>query len=208
MSLLTPWGYSLNDVDSLPAVLTVDEFNQITAFKYDGDVRTEQNLSAASAAIRNYCGWHVCPELSCEFDTTFFDYRVTEFRGGLFIQLPAAFVSSVESITIGDSEYDTFVLDHNGILRVYGINKVCMPPYTNISVVYTAGVPSGLASAIKELAAHRVTHALVSSAGVQSETAGGVSITYNASWVNGSRATALVDDNKEVLQPYRIQGVF
>jgi hypothetical protein len=65
-----------------------------------------------------------------------------------------------------------------------------------------------MAAAIKELVAHRVTHALASSSGVQSETAGGVSVTYNASWVNGSRATALADDNKEVLQPYRIQGVF
>ena len=62
--------------------------------------------------------------------------------------------------------------------------------------------------AIKELIAHRVTHALASSAGVQSETAGGVSVTYSANWINSSRATALADDNKEVLAPYRVRGVF
>ena len=37
---------------------------------------------------------------------------------------------------------------------------------------------------------------------------GGVSIPYNAAWVNSARASALPDDDKEVLAPYRIQGVF
>ena len=45
-------------------------------------------------------------------------------------------------------------------------------------------------------------------AGITSEAAGGVSITYNANWINSARATALPDDNKEVLAPYRLQGVF
>ena len=45
-------------------------------------------------------------------------------------------------------------------------------------------------------------------AGVTSEASGGVSVTYNATWINNSRATALPDDNKEVLAPYRLQGVF
>ena len=62
--------------------------------------------------------------------------------------------------------------------------------------------------AIKELIAHRVTHALAQSYGVQSEAAGGVSVTYNATWTNNARATALPSDNKEVLAPYRLQGVF
>jgi hypothetical protein len=43
---------------------------------------------------------------------------------------------------------------------------------------------------------------------VQSEAAGGVSVTYNATWTNSARATALPSDNKEVLAPYRLQGVF
>jgi len=58
------------------------------------------------------------------------------------------------------------------------------------------------------LTAHRVTHAVTSSYGVTSEAAGGVSITYNASWAGNTRATALPDDNKEVLLPYRVGGVF
>ena len=55
---------------------------------------------------------------------------------------------------------------------------------------------------------HRVTHALANSYGIQSESSGGVSVTYSANWINNSRATALADDNKEVLEPYRLRGVF
>ena len=73
---------------------------------------------------------------------------------------------------------------------------------------YTAGLPDQLMGAVMELTAHRLTHALASSNGVTSETAGGVSITYNANWINSARATALPDDNKEVLAPYKLQGVF
>ena len=43
---------------------------------------------------------------------------------------------------------------------------------------------------------------------VVSESVGGVSVTYNANWTNSARATALADDNKEVLSPYRLRGVF
>jgi hypothetical protein len=61
---------------------------------------------------------------------------------------------------------------------------------------------------IQELIAHRVTHALASSNGITSEAAGGVSVTYNANWINSARATALPDDNKEVLAPFVVRGVF
>jgi hypothetical protein len=61
---------------------------------------------------------------------------------------------------------------------------------------------------IKDIIAHRVTHALANSYGVSSEAAGGVSVTYNANWINSSRATALPTDNKEVLEPYKLTGVF
>ena len=79
---------------------------------------------------------------------------------------------------------------------------------TRLAVAYTAGLPDGLMDGIQELISHRVTHALASSAGVQSESAGGVSITYSANWINSARSTALPDDNKEVLAPYRVRGVF
>jgi hypothetical protein len=209
MSLLTNWGYAVTNVDALPEMLEAIEYDQFTADKFVGDKRTHSNIMAAESAIRNYCGWHVFPELDCRLDTTFFDRRVTTAGRYIMIQLPATYVTAVKSIQIAGVAYDeTFVLDNNGILRIYDVNMCAIREYSKIVVEYTAGIPKELAAGLKELIAHRVTHAMASSDGVQSESAGGVSITYNASWTNNARATALTDDNKEVLSPYKLKGVF
>ena len=209
MSIMTTWGYSLIDTDTVSDLMTLTEFNDFTAQKYIGDERAEFDIRAASSAIREFCGWHVYPSQACELNTTFFDKRVSVVDRMLLIQLPATFVSSIELIQIGDEVIDeTYVLMTNGVLRIYGISLSRMKLWTPVVVRYTAGIPEGAADGLKELIAHRVTHALASSEGVQSETAGGVSVTYNANWINNSRATALADDNKEVLSPYRLRGVF
>lgn len=207
MSLLTNWGYALMDTDELTAFLTDDEFSAYTAGKFDGDERITSNIKAASMAIRNYCGWHMYPAHACELKATFYDKRVTIVGGGILIQLPARHVSAITSVTIAGESYTEFTLETNGTLRVYG-NFSGLRMHSEIDVIYTAGLPDGLMDSIKELAANRVIHALASSYGVTSEAAGGVSITYNASWAGNTQATALTDPGKEVLTPYRLEGVF
>ena len=214
MSVLTNWGYTITDVDIIEPMVSADEFDEFTGGKYSGDGRTESNIKAASAAIRNYCGWHVYPSYSCELDGHLQDENITRVGKGLLIQLPAKFVSEVDSIVIDGVEYTEasgavhFVAQTNGIIHVYGLDFSCMHPYTEMKVCYKAGISDALVDSIKELISHRVTHALASSGGIQSETAGGVSITYSANWTNSARSTALADDNKEVIAPYRLQGVF
>ena len=57
MSLLTTWGYTITDgIEELPPMLSVEDFNAMTANKYAGNTRIEPNIAAASLAIRNYCG--------------------------------------------------------------------------------------------------------------------------------------------------------
>ena len=207
MSLVTNWGYTLTGADALTDFLTDAEFDAFTAGKYDGDARIAPNINSVSQAVRNYCGWHLYPSLACEMRAALIDKRVTVVGPDLLIQLPARYVSGITSVTIGGEEYSTFTFETNGTLRVYDVHTR-LERYSEIVVVYTAGLPDGLMGAIKELAANRVTHALASSYGVTSEAAGGVSITYNASWAGNTRATALTDDSKEVLTPYRLEGVF
>lgn len=202
--MLTNWGYSVDG--TLSDFITDAEFDAYTASKFDGDARIESNIKSATAAIRNYVGWHLYPELPCELSTTFFDRRISEARGGVLIQLPAKFVTEITGITIDGESCDQYMLDSSGLLKVYGVPVHA--EYTPVVVDYKAGLPTGLMDAVKELTAHRVTHALASSYGVTSEAAGGVSVTYNASWAGNTRSTALPDDNKEVLLPYRIGGVF
>lgn len=206
MSLLTTWGYELTALDTLPDLLSVEEFNTFTGNKYAGySTQVGVEISAATAAIRNYVGWHLAPPASCELSTTFLDRRVTRVGTDILIQLPARYVTDIDAVTIGGVEYEDYILDPSGLLRVLNVSG---DRYTPIVVSYTAGLPEGLMAPIKELVAHRVTHAVAVPAGVTSEASGGVSVTYNANWINNARATALVGDNKEILIPYKVQGVF
>lgn len=203
--MITLWGYELIDVCGLPDLLSAEDFDFFTARKYAGDIRIPKELEAASAAIRNYCGWHLYPSLPCKLKMTMQDRRITRTGVDLLIQLPAKFVSSVEGVTVGGNAYE-YSFETNGILRVYDVG--CYGRRTHVVVEYTAGLPDGMMGTINELAAHMSTRALASSGGVTNETAGGVSITYNANWVANARATALPDDGKEALTPFRCQGVF
>lgn len=201
----TLWGYELTNDDTMPDLLSAEDFNQLTANKFAGDVRIPGELEAAGMAIRNYVGWHLYPSEACRLTVTMQDRRITCVGVDILIQLPSKFVTDVESVMIDDVAYE-YTFESNGILRVYDVYRRFRK--TEVVVEYTAGLPDALMGAVKELVAHRMTHALASSNGITSETAGGVSITYNAGWVNSARATALPSDNKEVLAPYRLQGVF
>lgn len=210
MSLLTTWGYTITDADELTDMMSEEEFNQLTANKYAGDVRITPNLSAACMGIRNYCGWHVYPAQECSFTERLLSGNGWIKRVGtdILIQLPAAYVTDVSSVKIDGESSEDFTFEANGLVRVFDVYQHAVTRKTVITVAYTAGVSGALMGGLKELVAHRITHALASSNGVNSETAGGVSVTYNANWINSARATALPDDNKEVLAPYKVRGVF
>lgn len=208
MSLLTNWGYTLTELDSMPDMIIDSEYAEFTADKYSGDSRVAGNIRAVSSAIRNYCGWHVYPSAECSVSLLMNDRRVTITGCDLLIQLPSKFVTAVSSVLINDVEYTSYTFETNGILRVYDVSFYGLERYTPIDITFTSGLDDAMMGGIKELAAHRITHAMASSNGITSEAAGGVSVTYNANWINSARATALPDDNKEVLAPYRLQGVF
>lgn len=191
--MLTNWGYEIES-ETLPDMLTVAEFNQATGNQYAAQ-DVEGQIKAAQSAIRDWCGWHVYPELSC----TFTDDSLPKKR---VIQLPATHVSAVDSATVDGAEV-SFKAKRNGLVRLDV--PTCTDEWETIEVTYTAGVQD--ASVLKDLIIHRVTHAFAVPAGVQSETAGGVSITYTSSWTSNNRATNLPDDNLRVLSPYRVRTV-
>lgn len=207
MSVQTKWGYTLTDLDSLPDMLSDEEFDEYTANRYAGDVRIAPNIKSACAAVRNYCGWHIFPSASCSMTVLMNDKRVTRNNSDLLIQLPAAFVTEILSVTVDGKTYMA-TCETNGILRVYDVEFSTLKRYSPIEVIYKAGVDEDTIDELKELIASRVTHATASSNGITSEAAGGVSVTYNASWVNSASATTLPDSTREVLAPYRVRGVF
>jgi hypothetical protein len=198
--VITNWGYDING-NSLPGILDAAGFNALTGNKYQGDARIESMLASATAAVRDYCGWHVYPSTACTF---------TGDTDGVsrIIQLPARHVTAVSSVKINGETLDAseYRWKSNGLIGlVHGTGR---SDWNDIEVVYTAGISESWAAALKELIAYRVSHALAGTNGVQSEATGGVSVTYNASWINGASASGLPDTAREVLTPYRLQGVF
>lgn len=203
--ILTTWNYTLTDVDEMPKLLTAEEFNSMTAGRYPGDVRIDPMISAAESAIREYCGWHLADNQPCQATFLGRDKAVSKTSCDILIQLPATYVTEVTSVTINGTEVNYFDITTDGLLWIY---DSWVSRHDKIVVNYSSGLPEALMGGIKELICHRVTHALAQSYGIQSEAAGGVSVTYSANWINSARATALPEDNKEVLSPYRLRRVF
>lgn len=203
MSYLTNWGYELPDVESLPDIISTEEFNIMTANRYSGDVRISSGIAAASLALRNYCGWHLTSSLGCKILWTVANLRIIRHGRDITMQLPTRFLTAVNSVTVADEEITDFSFQTNGLLTLYDIR-----PHNRRDVVeveYTAGIPD--ASAVKDLVAQMVTLPLAKSYGVTSEAAGGVSITYNSAWTNGS-FSQILENNAAMLAPYRLEGVF
>lgn len=205
MSILTNWGYALVDDDSLFDMMDYAEYCTYSG-RSDNTERVEAEISAACASIRNYVGWHLYPPASCRFEALASDRRVIYHGSDMLVQLPARYVSAVSAVTVDSVEYTHYYIDTNGLLTIFNVRPIRR--YAVIVVEYDAGLSDAMMAPIKELIAHRVTHAMAVPAGITSEASGGVSVTYNATWINNSRATALMGDNKELLIPYKVQGVF
>ena len=203
MSLLTNWGYTLVNATALPVAITVTEFNTYTGGKYTGDTRIEPSIKAASLALENYCGWHLFGAEACKISWTIKNRGIIITGRDLLIQLPARMITGITSVTINSEATTDVTFQANGLLTVYDVSISSRRDL--IEVVYTAGVTSS--DALKELVADMVTLKLAKSYGVTSEAAGGVSITYNSSWTNGSYDRVL-ENNAALLHPYRLEGVF
>lgn len=217
---LSPWGYII-DAETLPDLITATDFSNFTNGKFGTtDTRISAVIPSASSSIRNYCGWHISPNLTCGMLYNVRDLRDAFVNGDLLVQLPATFVTSVDKVVLGavwDSDAEDWsgevITDSDrieigmgdGLLKVYDVGF--QDKRSRIFIKYTAGLPNNAIPLIKELAANRVTRALTDTYGVNSETAGGVSISYNSTW-SGKGATALTDDTREILEAYRVKGVY
>lgn len=187
----TAWGYS---VENLEPLLSVEDFNEMTSGAYEGNERIESALNAASQAVRNYCGWHICPALSCE---------AYPIGGGKVMKLPAGYVPSIESVfedgvELGAGQYEW---RHDGLLR-----RACFKNWSGkwdaIEVHYTAGYEADAVPDLTETIRAITEGVLTVSAGVTSESADGVSISYSSS--ASSIAAALTSQYKSALEIYKV----
>lgn len=214
---LSPWGYII-DSETLPDFLTSLEFSAFSNRKFDGDVRISANIPSATASIRNFCGWHISPNLTCGMLYRLQDLRDAFVGNDLIVQLPATFVTSVDKIVLDavfnaqTGYYDGDVITNydagmgSNLIRIYNVGY--RDRKSKIFIKYTAGFPDTQIPAIKELTADLVIHSVANPYGVNSEAAGGVSISYSSTWAGQSTSTALPNDVREVLDSYKVKGVF
>lgn len=201
----TPWGYTLTELNALPTILTEEEFSTMTAGRYTGDVRIPSMLAAAQSAVRELCGWHIADNQPCEVTLLGRDKAVSKNGSDVLIQLPATFVTEVSSVEINDGSLLDYDVTTDGLLWLY---DTCFNRRAKIVITYSAGLTDELAGGVKEVIANRVTHALASSYGIQSETAGGESVSYSSVYMSTANATALPETSREALMPYRLRRLF
>ena len=187
--MYTPWGY---EVEDLPPIISEDELNAATGNAHAGDVRLIAAIDAASAAIRNECGWHVSPPLTCTAHLS---------PDGKVAKLPANLVTEIKSVTedgkeLAPGEYEA---RHDGLMR-----RACFRNWSRrwdgVTVEYVAG--HEITPELSSLAINLVEAALTTPTGVASESAGGVSISYRAAAT--TIAAAAIGGAASVLAPYRL----
>lgn len=188
----TAWGYDVSE--TLTPIISVADFNTITNNAYSGNPRIEAALKAASQAIRNFCGWHITPALTCTANPA---------GGAAVMQLPAGYVSAISKITengteLGSGDYEW---RKDGLIRRKD-RRAWSDSWDGIEVVYTAGYSSDAVPDLAEAVCAITAGVLAVSAGVISESADGVSISYSAS--ASSIAASLTSQQKSALEPYRV----
>lgn len=193
----TPWGYSV-DADTLDPIITAEQFAVITGGMFSASPeRVAAVLSGVSAAIRDYCGWHVAPSLTCVF------------RGngeGRLLMLPAMGVSDVASVSIMDSDSTGELLPANqyewtaaGMVRLrFGRFP---DAWRGVLCEYTAGFDS---ASLGVVVAQIAGNALAASPGVADERAGNVSISYNRTGEGITGGVSLLPRDVELLAPYKL----
>lgn len=213
---LSPWGYII-DAETLPNFLTFGEFNNFTNGKFGADMRIMSNIPAATESIRNYCGWHIAPSLTCGMLYNVRDLRDAFVGPDLLVQLPSTYVTSVEKVVVnavwnastndwdGDVITDFDIGMGTGLLRLYDVGY--LDRKSKIFIKFVSGYENAPAS-IKGLTADCISHSVANPYGVSSESAGGVSVSYSGVWAGMSASSSLPSETKEVLEAYRLKGVF
>lgn len=187
----TLWGY---DVESMEPILSASDFHARTDCVFLDNPRIESALFAASQAVRNYCGWHICPSLECTAHPD---------GGSNVLRLPAGYVSEITKVTEDGEELNEgqYEWRRDGLLRRAQFKR-WSPRWDGIEVKYTAGYEASAVPDLTEAVCAITAGVLSVSAGVISESADGVSVSYSQS--ASSIAAGLTAQQKAALEAYKV----
>lgn len=190
----TPWGY---DVDVLPDLISVKDFDLLTGNAFAGRDGVELVLSAVSQMVRDYCGWHISPNLPCGTEAT---------AEGRFVALPTMCLTSVDSIEDGGEELSEGEYEYmrNGLVR-----RCCFRSFTSrwggVKVRFHSGFDyePALAGVVAQIAAN----SLAAPQGIASERTGNVEVEYNRTGDGITGGITILPREEMVLQSYRLKAM-
>lgn len=197
--LLTQWGYEaeVGDETAVPALVTPADIETASKGQIKAnDPRVEAMCLAVSSAIRDYCGWHIAPVLKCRYTTELSDK---------IIYLPAVGVREIDSLSVDGKSISVDSIEYkpSGLVRLANLSSVDGIKWGSTVVEYEAGF-SNTAALVSQIAAQIALNSLTASAGIRSEAAGQVSLTYNTTGDGITGGVSLLGRDMLLLKPYRL----
>lgn len=192
-SIVEPAG----DVFRLPPLVTPAEFAAWTKGKVaETDPRVPPLLAGASAAVRNWCRWHIAPVLE--------ETLTGDGGGGRLLLLPTGRLVSVLSVDNGGEAVDAGLVDfsRHGMLELSAGSFSSRLGSVAVRVRHgfdLAEVPD-VAQIVKQVTAN----ALASPMGATREQAGQVSVSWATTAPGVSGGLSLLARDLDVLAAYRI----
>lgn len=188
MMVATDYGYSVEgELDSL---ISVFDFLTLCPGLSATTEQVQAVLDAVSAAVRDYCGWHVSPSLECDY---------TGSGCADLLMLPGMNVTSVDTLEISGDAVTDYEWTGAGMVRL--TSALFPQSWRSVRCVYTAGYSSAV---LAHVVAQIASNALVAAPGVSSERAGNVSVTYNQTGAGITGGISLLARDRELLARYRL----
>lgn len=186
--MLTNWGYEV--AGEIPPIIDAAEFDKLTGgvMSATSEQKTAM-LGSVSAAIRDYCGWHVGPALECEY--------IGNGEGRL-LMLPAMNVTSINSLEINGTPVD-FEYQTQGMVRLK--SGTFPDSWRSVRCVYEAGYT---VETLGEIVAQITSNALVAAPGIAEEHAGSVGATYNRTGDGITGGVSILPRDLALLTPYKL----
>lgn len=196
-TIITPYGYDVlvdDDISVLPSLVTPEQLviasnNRLSS----DDPRLETACRTISSAIRDFCGWHIAPNLRCILSTEV-DTKV--------IMLPAKLVTSVETISCGNESISDYEWKRSGALRFSHL-PLRRGRWGAYEISYNAGYDTDTLP-LSQIAIQIALNNLMATPGVRNESVGQVALTYNQMTDNVSGGVQLLDRDKDLLRQYRL----
>lgn len=200
-NLVTPWGYEI--VGDLPSLIDASTFNRMTGDRFAG-MDVSSALASVSAAIRGYCGWHIAPNVTCYFETN---------GPGRTITVPTLALTDLIEVTEHGQELDADELEwlQSGLIRKPP--SLCWhhpgwhPKWRSVHVTYESGYDMDAVPDLAAIVSQVASNHLAAPAGVRSERAGNVEVSYNTTGNGVSGGVTLLSRDMSMLGQYRLPAI-